>query len=184
MDETKLDQARSHYIQSLTETLELYGLSPSMGLLYGTMLFQDRPLTLDEMCQQTGMSKTSMSTGVRELSRLKLVKKKWERGVRKDLYEAEHDLIRAFIDYFVYLWEQEIEINKKGLVQTERTIRKLLASGELTEAENAEAQKDLEKVATAKIYYAWLHELSHFFQNDEVMKQIQVTEEMVKRLFP
>lgn len=71
----QLEEARSDYIESLAETMRMYGLSPSMGRLFGIMFFHQEPMTLDEMRQRTGMSKTSMSTGVRELSRLKLVQK-------------------------------------------------------------------------------------------------------------
>lgn len=60
----KIEQARQDYIESLAETMEMYGLSPSMGRLFGIMFFHDEPMTLDEMRGLTGMSKTSMSTGV------------------------------------------------------------------------------------------------------------------------
>ncbi len=168
--ESKLEQARRHYIQALAETMNMYGLSPSMGLLYGIMFFRDTPMTLDEMCAQSGMSKTSMSTGVRELARLRLVHKKWEKGVRKDLYQAEQDLFRAFREFFTHLWSQEIELCTKGLAATEQEIRALLESGDLAPEDVKQAEADLAKLRHAQDYYDWLNDLTKAMDSGQLMK--------------
>lgn len=155
----KLDDARHHYVQSLAETMELYGLNSSMGLLYGLMFFRDGPLTLDEMCAESGMSKTSMSVGIRELNRLKLVHKKIQKGVRKDLYEVERNHYRAFVEFFTLLWMTEVEQGKQGIAASEKALTELMESGELSDEEVLEVRRDLEKLERAKGYYAWLREM-------------------------
>ena len=65
------------------------------------MFFHNEPLTLDDMTEELGMSKTSMSTSVRALSDLKLVERAWKRGVRKDLISSEQMIgIKVLSIYF------------------------------------------------------------------------------------
>ena len=61
------------YIQAIGKNMSLFGISPSVGRLFGVLYFSDHAMTLDEMGQALSMSKTSMSTGVRMLSDLKMV---------------------------------------------------------------------------------------------------------------
>lgn len=176
-EDSKLEQARRPYIQSLAETMEMYGLSPSMGRLYGIMYFHEEPMTLDEMRNHTGMSKTSMSTGVRALSDLKLVHKKWQKGVRKDLYEAEHDQLRSFVEFFCHLWEKEIELNKKGLMETQQALKQLLETEDLSPDEKAQVVRDLEKTREAQRYYAWLKRLVDTFESGEIFAKVPIPDE-------
>jgi DNA-binding transcriptional regulator GbsR (MarR family) len=176
----KLEEARRDYIESLAETMEMYGLSPSMGRLFGIMFFHEEPMTLDEMRQLTGMSKTSMSTGVRALSRLKLVQKKWQKGVRKDLYQAEQDQFHSFIEFFVYLWEKEIEINEKALNSTEQKLRDLLTDPKLSPDEAALVERDLQKLAKSKQYYAWLRALVQAFKNGDIFDLVPIPDDSAK----
>jgi DNA-binding transcriptional regulator GbsR (MarR family) len=176
----KLEEARRDYIESLAETMEMYGLSPSMGRLFGIMFFHEEPMTLDEMRQLTGMSKTSMSTGVRALSRLKLVQKKWQKGVRKDLYQAEQDQFHSFIEFFVYLWEKEIEINEKALNSTEQKLRDLFTDPKLSPDEAALVERDLQKLAKSKQYYAWLRALVQAFKNGDIFDLVPIPDDSAK----
>lgn len=176
----KIEQARQDYIESLAETMEMYGLSPSMGRLFGIMFFHDQPITLDEMRSLTGMSKTSMSTGVRALSQLKLVHKKWQKGVRKDLYEAEHDQFRSFVEFFAQLWEKEIELNQKTLRKTERKLKNLLDDPDVTPDEKETVKRDLEKLQNAKRYYTWLEHLVSAFESGEIFDHVPIPEESDK----
>ena len=65
----RLEKARKRIAESIAQNIHLYGLPPSAGRQYGMMFFQDRPLTLDDMSEELGMSKTSMSTSIRALAR-------------------------------------------------------------------------------------------------------------------
>ncbi|WP_353626298.1 hypothetical protein [Bacillus sp. JCM 19041] len=46
------------------------------------------------------MSKTSMSTGIRQLAEANMAKKVWRKGVRKDLYTGEEDWYESFVAIF------------------------------------------------------------------------------------
>ncbi len=56
-----------------------------------------KPMTLNELSEATGMSKTRMSQVVREMTDANLAEKVFEKGVRKDLYDVERDYYQTFI---------------------------------------------------------------------------------------
>ena len=78
----KLEEARDRFIQEISKNMYLYGITESIGRLYGTVFFAEEPMTLDEMSKELGMSKTSMSTGIRMLSESDMVERVWRKGVK------------------------------------------------------------------------------------------------------
>lgn len=163
-----LEYARRSFVQSQAETMEMYGLNKSVGLLYGSMIFHEKPITLDEMCAETGMSKTSMSTGIRELARLKLVRKVFQPGMRKDLYEVERNQYRSFIDFFTHIWGTAVQLNLQGIAESEEQLRNLLVTDDLHPDDRAEIIRDLGKLEGARQYYNWLRDLSNAFERNEI----------------
>src|SRR6478735_5315407 len=87
-----LKEAEDVVVSALADTMDLYGVTPSVGRLYGMLYFMDEPVTLDQMSEELGMSKPTMSTSIRSLQNIDMVHKVWKKGVRKDLYEAENKL--------------------------------------------------------------------------------------------
>lgn len=176
----ELEHARRHYTQAQAETMSMYGLNQSVGLLYGAMIFRDEPLTLEDMCKETGMSKTSMSTGVRELSRLQLVRKAFRPGVRKDLYEVEGNQFTSFIEYFTKLWRRAAELNLRAIRQSEAEIRKIRDQS-VDEETRSRAEADLKILSESTIYYLWLRELTEAFERGDmsvpIPNQITASEE-------
>lgn len=79
----KISKARERVIDSIGKNMDLYGITLSIGHLYGYMYFNQGPVTLDELSKTMGMSKTSMSTGVRTLLDLKMIDKVWGEGLAK-----------------------------------------------------------------------------------------------------
>ena len=53
----KLELARERVVDAVSNNMNLYGVSDSIGRLYGMLYFQDHPMTLDEMKEETGMSR-------------------------------------------------------------------------------------------------------------------------------
>jgi DNA-binding transcriptional regulator GbsR (MarR family) len=62
-----------------------------MGATYGVVYLSPEPITLDELVKQVGITKGAISTSVRHLERLGMVKKHFIIGDRKDYYTAETD---------------------------------------------------------------------------------------------
>ena len=96
--------ARDPIIQNFTEGLrqisQFWGFPKGMGAIFGILYLSPGPLSLDDVVEQTGLTKGAVSTNVRALARLGLVHRSTRLGDRKDYYEAETDFytsIRAIL---------------------------------------------------------------------------------------
>jgi DNA-binding transcriptional regulator GbsR (MarR family) len=69
------------------------GLGRMTARIYALLVMSETPLSLDEMAQILGVSKASVSVDVRGLASIGAVRKVWAPETRRDLYEAEGDLI-------------------------------------------------------------------------------------------
>ncbi|MEO2076848.1 MAG: GbsR/MarR family transcriptional regulator [Bacillus sp. (in: firmicutes)] len=170
--EQTLEQARERVIEAISQNMNLYGVTESIGRLYGSLYFQEGPLTLDEMKDELGMSKTSMSTAVRSLLELKMVGKVWKKGVRKDLYQAEPDWYQTFIDFFSIKWRAGISINVSAMEKSLFELQSLLEDEQVDTKIKEEAQMDIEKLTDALEYYDWLNRLVDSFESKEIFKYI------------
>ena len=72
--------------------------------MLGIIYMNRKPMTLNELSEATGMSKTRMSQVVREMTDANLAEKVFEKGVRKDLYDVERDYYQTFISLFTANW--------------------------------------------------------------------------------
>lgn len=167
----ELKQTRERVINTIAQNMHLYGITPSIGRLYGTMYFHGEPMTLDEMRDSLAMSKTSMSTSVRSLSEIKMVHKKWRKGERKDLYIVEEDWYKTFISLFTTKWRKGIEMNEERIVEAKHTLTELLDSAESVELQET-IRADLAKLEHALEYYDWLARLVKSFESGEIFDYI------------
>jgi DNA-binding transcriptional regulator GbsR (MarR family) len=62
-----------------------------MGAIFGVLYLSPTPLSLDEIVQETGLTKGAVSTEIRALARMGLVHRSAKLGDRRDYYEAETD---------------------------------------------------------------------------------------------
>ncbi|WP_040206747.1 GbsR/MarR family transcriptional regulator [Neobacillus jeddahensis] len=170
--EKKLEHARERVIEAISQNMNLYGVTESIGRLYGALYFQEGPLTLDEMKDELGMSKTSMSTSVRSLLELKMVGKVWKKGVRKDLYQAEPDWYQTFIDFFSIKWRTGISINVSAMEKSLAELQSLVEDEGTDSKVHAEAKQDIEKLTDALEYYDWLNRLVDSFESKEIFNYI------------
>lgn len=168
----KLDKARERVIETVSQNMNLYGIAPSIGRLYGMLYFKNTPMTLDEMKEELGMSKTSMSTSVRSLLELKMVEKVWKKGSRKDQYRAEEDWHQTFVDLFTTKWRPSISMNigaiEKSIKEMEQIITEKTADAEVLNA----AKADIDKLYEALAYYDWLGRLVDSFESGEIFNLV------------
>ncbi|WP_010269254.1 GbsR/MarR family transcriptional regulator [Paenibacillus senegalensis] len=167
-----IDKARERVIESVGNNMDLYGVTLSTGHLYGMLMFKNKPMTLDEMGQEMGMSKTSMSTGVRTLLDLKMVKKVWGKGSRKDLYEVERDWYQNFADYFVIKWRMALEINLQALNRSLKELKALADKHPDDELLQETIRGDVEKMEEAVSYYDWLDRLIDTLENGKIFELV------------
>lgn len=151
----EFEEIKNESIFTLSKLINLYGLSLSESRLYSILFLENSPMTLDEMSQSLGMSKTSMSTGVRSLLDTQMVEKTWKKGIRKDLYIVEEDLYKAFSNSFIDQWHSAINHHMKTLKEI---------SNQLSDLSDKNSDLDLQKTISQysqKInmiidFYKWL----------------------------
>ncbi|MCG3148390.1 MAG: hypothetical protein PCFJNLEI_01833 [Verrucomicrobiae bacterium] len=83
--------ARRKFIEAGGHTTQSFGLGRMIGQMYALLYLSPRPMCLDEIAQELGISKASVSTTIRQLERWTAVKSVWVKGDRRDFYEAETD---------------------------------------------------------------------------------------------
>ncbi|WP_416148558.1 GbsR/MarR family transcriptional regulator [Salipaludibacillus sp. HK11] len=166
-DMVKLEKARDRFISEIAKNIHLYNITSSVGRLYGTVFFSDNPMTLDEMSESLGMSKTSMSTGIRALSEADMVERVWEKGVRKDLYKTEDDWYKSFSNVFISRWRNAAELNMGAIKETKQMMMNLYEETDSKDIQN-KVNHDLEKLREAEAYYQWLNEVVALFDTGEI----------------
>jgi DNA-binding transcriptional regulator GbsR (MarR family) len=94
MDE-QLTQLRKDFTEGLSQISKFWGFPKGMGAIFAVLYLSPDPLSLDELVEQTGLTKGAISTNVRALARMGLVRPSTKLGDRKDYYEAETDFYKS-----------------------------------------------------------------------------------------
>lgn len=168
----KFINARERVIETIAQNMNLYGVTPSIGRLYGLLYFHDAPLTLDEMKNELLMSKASMSTSIRSLQELKMVEKVWKKGERKDLYVAESDWYQTFTDFFTIKWRSGVTMNASVVQESLQELEALLLNDSIDEKLRNEIEEEIDKLKYILDYYDWLSRLVDSFESGEIFKFI------------
>lgn len=171
--EDSLKEAENMVIDAISETMDLYGVTPSIGRLYGILYFKQEPLTLDDMSAELGMSKPSMSTGIRALQQIHYVHKVWQKGVRKDLYVAEKDFFKTFTSFFSNMWNREIAVNLEATERAAEILTELVRDPNVPVWIHEKAKADLEQLNQSKAYYEWLRNIVDLFESKEINKLLE-----------
>lgn len=117
-------------ILEFSKTIEQFGLTPIEARLYAYLYLKEEALTLDQMSEDLGNSKTSMSNSVRSLDSAHLIEKVWRKGVRKHLYKANKEVYKSFMDMYQKKWLDVIEHQMEALESLKREIPKGKAEAE------------------------------------------------------
>ncbi|WP_234028589.1 GbsR/MarR family transcriptional regulator [Lentibacillus sp. Marseille-P4043] len=170
-DWEKYEGTIEKFIQVIAKNMNLYGITSSVGRLYGVLYFAEKPLTLDDMREALKMSKTSMSTGVRALSEMKMVESTFKKGIRKDLYQTEDDWYKSFTSLFGNRWRQHTETNIEEADEAVEELEKIL------QATNDESLKikindDIDRLRYAQNYYKWLMKFIRVMETGEIFNYI------------
>ncbi|WP_186579182.1 GbsR/MarR family transcriptional regulator [Aquibacillus kalidii] len=164
---SKHEEIVDKFVQVIAKNMNLYGIQPSVGRLYGALYFNDGPMTLDDMRDALEMSKTSMSTGVRALAEMRMVEPAFKKGVRKDLYKADDDWYKSFTSLFGNRWRHHTESN---IDEAEEAIHALEEIKEETDNEKLTEKIDLdiERLRYAQNYYSWLMRFIQVVETGEI----------------
>ena len=90
-----LAKIKKDFTQGLSQISRFWGFPKGMGAIFAVLYLSPPPLSLDEIVQETGLTKGAVSTEIRALARMGLVHRSSRLGDRKDYYEAETDFYAA-----------------------------------------------------------------------------------------
>ena len=140
-----VEEARQEVIEAAARSAEVYGLNRSYGRLYAFLFFADEPLSLDDLVEQSGYAKSTVSTAMQHMERLHIVHRRSVPGEGKRLYyEAETD----FWHVIQQVLNQEVRREIRTMTQA------LESAGETLEGvEDEQAAADLEKIRSLEGQY-------------------------------
>ncbi len=90
-----LTTIKQDFTEGLSQISRFWGFPKGMGAIFAVLYLSPSPLSLDEIVQETGLTKGAVSTEIRDLARMGLVHRSSRLGDRKDYYEAEADFYAA-----------------------------------------------------------------------------------------
>lgn len=133
MIEERNEAITNKIISDFAKTIEMFSLSSTDARLFAFLYLHEKPLTLDEMSEALGKSKTSMSTSIRSLLDSNLVTRVWRKGVRKDLYQANTQLFKSFMSTYINKWIDAANHQKDSLLEMHSNVKSQLAKQQRNE---------------------------------------------------
>ena len=95
---TDLQIVHDSMLDGLGQLADYFGFNKLMGQLFGSLLLSAEPLSLDDMTGRLGISKASVSTNMRSLEHMGMVRQVIVRGGgdRRKYYQVETDFWQIF----------------------------------------------------------------------------------------
>lgn len=168
-----IEHAKQTVISAIAETMDLYGVTPSAGRLYGTMYIEGE-MTLDQMKDRLGMTKPSMSTAVRRLRNNGMVQKTWKKGSRRDHFSAETDFFKSFISFYCKKWEREVEMNVSAIEVASTELQKVMESDQVSRGIKDYAENLYNQISESKSYYSWLRRLIDLIESGKIFDYLPI----------
>ena len=146
--DTQLTQLKQDFTEGLSQISKFWGFPKGMGAIFAVLYLSSSPLSLDELVEQTGLTKGAISTNVRALARMGLVRPSTRLGDRKDYYEAETDFYKSIRAILKERQNSEFDM----AIRSVRETLEKLESGVGVEDE-AERQFMLERVRALQSFF-------------------------------
>ncbi len=134
-------------LDGLGQLADYFGFSKVMGQLYGSLLLSAEPLSLDDMMARLSISKASVSTNIRALEHMGMVRQVWVRGGsgRRKYFQAETDFWQIFSNF---LSGRELRDLEHALAVMEENHERITAAlGDLPPEQKILARLYLDRIA-------------------------------------
>jgi len=92
-----MGRTESEIVEVCAEAVQRLGLASSIGKIFGSIYVSPRPLAFSEVVGRLGLSKGSVSQGLRFLRDLAAIKSVEVRGDKREHYVAETELRRLLV---------------------------------------------------------------------------------------
>lgn len=160
----------------IADNMDTFGVSATVGRLLGIIYMNREAMTLDELAEQTGMSKTRMSQVMRQMITLNIAEKVFVKGSRKEHYAVENDYTQTFISLFTTNWKEVVGRN----TTLERRLRDRVQKLEQFDSEDIspEVKERLHTLCQElddwKAYYNWINRLVDFFESGKIFDVVPI----------
>src|SRR5512147_240823 len=119
-----LAKIKEDFTQGLSQISRFWGFPKGMGAIFAVLYLSPTALSLDEIVQETGLTKGAISTEIRGLARMGLVHRSTKLGDRKDYYEAEADFYAAIQSILKERQNSEFDRAVRSVKDTLETMEK------------------------------------------------------------
>src|SRR5579859_498382 len=151
----QLVAARRKFIEAGGNTTQSFGFGRILGQLFALLYLSAKPLCLDDIARELGVSKASVSTTVRQLAQWAAVRRVWVKGDRKDYYEAETDFGAMLRHGLLTTFRKKLETAGTQIGNVESTLQR--AMEKIDDGEREEMQVVAERLERAKNFHNKLH---------------------------
>ena len=129
----KLSQLKQDFTEGLSQISRFWGFPKGMGAIFAVLYISPIPLSLDEIVEQTGLTKGAISTEVRTLARMGLVHRSSKLADRKDYYEAENDFYKSIRSILKERQNSEFDRALRSVQETLKELESGSVSGDEAE---------------------------------------------------
>src|SRR5690349_21545718 len=143
-----LIKIKTDFTEGLSQISRFWGFPKGMGAIFAVLYLSPTPLSLDEVVQQTNLTKGAVSTEIRTLARMGLVHRSSKLGDRKDYYEAESDFYKSIRSILKERQNSEFD---RALLSVRQTLEKLETDS--VSGDKAEVQFVYERVQALQEFF-------------------------------
>lgn len=170
----QLNETERQIADRISDNMNTFGVSSTIGRLLGIIYMNREPMTLDDLAEATGMSKTRMSQVMRQMISLNIAEKEHVKGSRKEHYNVENDYVQTFVSLFTTNWREVISKNRQFANKLQREIDEIAAASDGSpevDQKIAELRKELDEWVA---YYNWISRLVEFFESGDIFDAVPI----------
>lgn len=168
----QIEKIQSRMVELSADTMKYYGLSATIGRVLGIAHIEKKPMTLDELAEKAGMSKTRMSQVVRDMQDLNIAEKIFQKGTRKDLIDTEQDPYQTFISLFTSNWRKAVMKNRKIEHKILGDLQILLEDDTVDEDTRHTINEMIEDTKDSLAFYDWLNRFVDFVEGYDILEYV------------
>ncbi|QQE79287.1 GbsR/MarR family transcriptional regulator [Alicyclobacillus sp. SO9] len=162
-----LQQIHNQIASAMEQTMRVYGLSQSVGRIYGILYVAKTPMSFQEIQDAVGMSRASINNGLRTLVDTGSVVKTWNKERHRNTYAAEKDFYKNFPAFIVNSLRKERAAYTRTAEVVKPKLQELAAHRGDTEVQ-AEASQNLRDMEAALQFYEWLSQFADLLETGKI----------------
>jgi len=128
-----LEAIKQEFTEGLSHISHFWGYPKGVGAIFAVLYLSPEAMSLDELVKESGLTKGAVSTDVRALARMGLVRRAVRLGDRRDYYQAETDFYRAIRSILSERQDREFDQAVRSVAMARDQLR--AAKGTMRETE-------------------------------------------------